>query len=206
MRRLGRGDLPRETHALARALIGSLLVRRLPDGQLIGGRIVETEAYPPGDPAAHAFRGQTPRNSAMFLQPLHAYVYFIYGTVWCFNVTSESRGIGAAVLIRALEPRFGVDVMRVARGQRAPDRDLTRGPGRLCAALAIDREIDGVDLARSRAIWLATDGTPVPLIGQSTRIGLTKAVDEPHRYFARGSTFVSGPRALSLEKDRCRRA
>lgn len=197
MRRLTRRELPADTLALGRALIGTIVMRQLPDGRRVGGRIVETEAYPPGDPAAHAFRGKTARNAAMFLPPLHAYVYFIYGTVWCFNITSESHGTGAAVLVRALEPLFGVDVMHELRGPTIAGRDLARGPGRLCAALAIDRALDGADLVRSPAIWLASDGLTPPPVGQSTRIGLTKAIDVPHRYFARGNPYLSGPRALS---------
>ncbi len=113
------------------ALIGATLERRFADGTTATGQIVETEAYPPGDPASHAFRGPTARNAPMFGPPLHAYVYFTYGSAWCFNVTSEPEGIGAAVLIRALEPIAGIEVMRARRGQAVRDRDLLRGPGRL---------------------------------------------------------------------------
>ena len=111
-RRLGREDLPHETLALARGLIGKVLVR-VRNGVTLAGRIVETEAYVPGDPASHAFRGATARNRAMFGPPLHAYVYFIYGTNWCLNVTSERDGVGAAALVRACEPLLGLEVMAV---------------------------------------------------------------------------------------------
>lgn len=186
MRRLGSADLPTETHALAIALVGAVLMRRLEStGTVVGGRILETEAYPPGDPASHAFRSMTPRNRAMFGQPLHAYVYFIYGTVWCFNVTSESEGTGAAVLIRAIEPLVGIEAMRAARGERVRDRDLARGPGRLCAALSIDRALDGVDLVGSERLWLADDGAPRPPLDRLPRVGLTKGVDALFRYRAR---------------------
>jgi DNA-3-methyladenine glycosylase len=195
-RRLGRDDLPHETTALSRALIGKLLVR-VYRGKTLAGRIVETEAYFPSDPASHAFRGATPRNRAMFGPPLHAYVYFIYGTNWCLNVTAEGDGIGAAALVRACEPLLGLDRMRKLRGRDGVrDRDLARGPGNLCRAFAIGPALNGEDLARSPALWLADDGG-VAEIGVSTRIGLTKAADAPLRFYARGNLSVSGPRALS---------
>ncbi|HEV3086708.1 MAG TPA: DNA-3-methyladenine glycosylase [Candidatus Elarobacter sp.] len=195
-RRLGIDDLPHATLDLSRALIGKLLVRKL-HGELLAGRIVETEAYFPADPASHAFRGMTPRNRAMFGPPLHAYVYFIYGANWCLNVTAESDGVGAAALIRALEPVRGLETMRALRGRpEVKDRDLARGPGNLCRALAIGPQFDGADLTASGELWLADDGVR-PKIGVSTRIGITKAAHEPLRFYARGSASVSGPRALS---------
>src|ERR1700676_4504004 len=121
--RLGSADLPHETGALARALIGKLLVRRWA-GELLVGRIVETEAYYPDDPASHAFGGMTRRNRAMFGPPLHAYVYFVYGANWCLNVTSEREGTGAAALVRACEPLSGMATMRALRGRPGvSDRD-----------------------------------------------------------------------------------
>jgi DNA-3-methyladenine glycosylase len=197
MRRLTRADVPVGTDALARHLIGKNVVRRFDDGSLAWGRIVETEAYAPGDAASHAFRGQTPRNRAMFAGPLHAYVYFIYGSVFCLNVSSEIEGLGAAVLIRALEPGGGIAGMRARRGATVEDRDLLRGPGRLCIALAIDRRIDGADLETDLRLWLAADDIPAGPVGVSTRIGLTKGVDVHHRFYARGSRFLSGRRSLS---------
>jgi len=181
---------------MARSLIGSILVRRLPDGELLTGRIVETEAYEAGDPSSHAFRGPTARNRSMFARHLHAYVYFIYGTAFCLNISSEGDGVGAAVLIRALEPLQGLDAMRARRGAAIADRDLARGPGRLCSAFAIDRSLDGSDLETDEELWLAAGESPAN-IGESVRIGLTKAVERLHRFYVRGSRFVSGPRSLS---------
>jgi len=180
---------------LARFLIGKLLVRER-DGVQLVGRIVETEAYTPGDPASHAYRGETKRNGAMYLDPGRAYVYLIYGTAYCMNVTTEVAGVGAAVLIRALEPVAGVDTLRANRVGIA-DRDLARGPGRLCMALDIGPDQNGIALDPGGPLWIARDRRPVLEIGESTRIGLTKAADVPHRFYARGSRFVSGPRVLS---------
>lgn len=194
-RRLQRDDLPHQTRALARALIGKLLVR-IRGGVTLAGRIVETEAYLPGDPASHAFRGATVRNRAMFGPPLHAYVYFIYGANWCLNVSSENNGVGAAALLRACEPLLGLEVMRALRGRPLRDRDLARGPGNLCRAFGIGPEFDGEDLARNDALWLVDDGYAAE-IGVSARVGLTKATAAPLRFYARGNLSLSGPRALS---------
>jgi DNA-3-methyladenine glycosylase len=166
----------------------------------VSGRIVETEAYEPGDPASHAFRGPTARNASMFDGPLHAYVYFIYGSAYCFNVTSEARGIGAAVLIRALEPIGGLVFARSRRGNTCSDRDVFRGPGRLCRALDIDRRLDGLDLESDPRLWLADDGSPRPSVGRSVRIGLSRAMDRQSRYFARDNPYVSGRRGLGCSK------
>ena len=195
-RRLGRDDLPHDTVALSRALIGKLLVR-VREGETLAGRIVETEAYFPDDPASHAFRGQTRRNRAMFGPPLHAYVYFIYGANWCLNVTAEADGVGAAALVRACEPVLGIETMRALRGREGlKDRELARGPGNLCRALGIGPEFDGADLATDRRLWIADDGVALP-VGVSTRVGITKAAHEPLRFYARGNPSVSGPRTLS---------
>src|SRR6516225_5854668 len=131
---LPRAELPVDTVALARYLIGKLLVRELPEG-MASGRIVETEAYVVGDAAGHAYRGMTPRNRSLFLERGHAYVYLAYGVSYMLNVSSETPGIGAGVLIRALEPLDGVAIMRRNRGVERL-RDLARGPGRLAAALS----------------------------------------------------------------------
>jgi DNA-3-methyladenine glycosylase len=195
-RRLRRNDLPIETVALARALIGKLLVR-VRDGEELVGRIVETEAYHAGDPASHSYRGMTRRNRAMFGKHLVAYVYFIYGTNWCLNVSSEAEGVGAAVLIRACEALRGIATMRELRGRAdVRDADLARGPGNLCRAFAIGPAFDGVDLEDDPALWLADDGTVLD-VGTSVRIGLARAADRPLRFYARGNRSVSGPRALS---------
>jgi DNA-3-methyladenine glycosylase len=178
-------------------LIGLLLVRRFDDGGLVSGRIVETEAYLPDDPASHSFRGRTERNRTMFGDNFHAYVYFIYGTAYCLNVSTEACGVGAAVLLRALEPLAGIEMLRERRGQGVADRDLLRGPGRLCLALGIDRQFDGADLETDASLWLADDGTPLPIVGRSPRIGLTRAADVHQRFYARGNRYLSGRRSLS---------
>ena len=190
-----RSALPVETGDLARALIGRILIRATTDG-VLSGRIVETEAYPLGDPAGHAYRGRTPRNQSLFLGPGHAYVYRIYGLSYMLNVSSEAAGVGAGVLIRAVEPVEGVSIMR--RNRRVEDlRDLARGPGRLAAAFAIDRRLDGVDLCRRGALWISRDRQPIGDIGCSARIGLTKAAESRLRFYLRGNPFVSGPKSLN---------
>jgi DNA-3-methyladenine glycosylase len=195
-RLLDRSELPVDTAALARFLIGKMLVRKLPEGEA-GGRIVETEAYGVGDPAGHAYNGMTPRNRALFLERGRAYVYLAYGVSFMLNVSSEAPGVGAGVLIRAIEPIFGVAIMARNRGTERL-RDLARGPGRLCAALAIDRALDGVDLCQAGPLWLGADDHPPERIGRSKRIGITRAADELSRFYARDNAFVSGPRALNL--------
>jgi DNA-3-methyladenine glycosylase len=192
---LDRAEMPVDTAELARFLIGKMLVRMLAEG-VAGGRIVETEAYGIGDPAGHAYRGPTPRNRTLFLERGHAYVYLAYGSWFMLNVSSERSGVGAGVLIRAIEPTVGIRVMERNRGTERL-RDLARGPGRLCAALAIDRRLDGIDLCRAGPLWLGSDGQPADEIGQSRRIGITRAADSPLRVYVRGNRFVSGPQALN---------
>ena len=172
-----------------------MLVRDCPDGRT-AGRIVETEAYVLDDPASHAYRGRSMRNASMFLPPFHAYVYKIYGTSFCVNVTSESEGEGAAVLIRAIEPLEGLDLME-ARRDTTRVRDLARGPGRLCQALSIDRALDGVNLLAARSLWLAANPASGTRAGKSRRIGITKAAHRLLRFYEKGNPFVSGPKSLS---------
>jgi len=137
---------------LARYLIGKTVVRKV-GRSTISGRIVETEAYPPGDRSGHAYRGQTARNRSLFLGPGFAYVYFIYGTSYMLNVSAEEPGVGAGVLLRALEPLEGINQMKRLRNTDKV-RDLARGPGRLAAAFEIDRRLDGLDLCkRGRFGW-----------------------------------------------------
>ncbi len=172
-----------------------MLVRVLAEG-VAGGRIVETEAYGIGDPAGHAYRGITRRNRALFLERGHAYVYLAYGSSFMLNVSSETPGVGAGVLIRAIEPANGITIMERNRGTERL-RDLARGPGRLSAALEIDRRLDGSDLCRAGPLWLGSDGRASGEIGQSKRIGLTHAADRLLRFYVRGNRFVSGPQALN---------
>ena len=187
--------MPVATVQLARFLIGKMVVRELPEG-IAAGRIVETEAYPIGDPAGHAYRGLTPRNKVLFGERGHAYVYLAYGVSFMLNVSSEAPGVGAGVLIRAIEPTAGIAVMQQNRGA-VPARDVARGPGRLCMALAIDRRLDGIDLCRPGPLWLGSDGEAPGEIGISQRIGITRAADALLRFYVRDSRFVSGPQALN---------
>jgi DNA-3-methyladenine glycosylase len=197
LRPLARDALPVDTTARARFLLGKLVLRRL-GRTLLSGRIVETEAYLVGDAACHAFRGRTLRNAALFLERGHCYVYLAYGTSYMLNVAGEREGVGAGVLIRALEPLAGVAAMQERRGT-ARLLDLTRGPGRLAQALQIDRSLDGIDLCAEGPLWLGDDGTPVDAtrIGCSIRIGITKDAERPLRFYLRGNPFVSGPRRLN---------
>jgi DNA-3-methyladenine glycosylase len=196
IRRLRRSELPAGTVALARFLIGKVVVHDLPAGR-ISGRIVETEAYPPGDPAGHHFRGPTPRIRSMYLAPGHAYIFFNYGAHFMLNVVSEPAGTAAAILIRALEPLDGIELMQRNRKTTAL-LDLTRGPGRLAAAFQIDRRHDGLDLCAPGALWLGVTKHRVGTIVKSVRIGITRAADRLLRFYERGNPFVSGPKHLLL--------
>src|SRR6516164_1070203 len=192
---LSRAELPVDTVALARYLIGKILVREMPEG-VASGRIVETEAYVLGDAAGHAYRGMTPRNRSLFLERGHAYIYFAYGSSYMLNVSSEMPGIGAGVLIRALEPRGGIPIMQRNRGIERL-RDLARGPGRLAAALRIDRRLDGLDLCRAGPLWLGRGDHEPGEIGQSIRIGIARDADRLLRFYLRGSPFLSSSRSLN---------
>jgi DNA-3-methyladenine glycosylase len=197
IRRLRRSELPVDTVALARFLIGKIVVHELPEGR-ISGRIVETEAYPPGDPAGHHYRGPTPRIRSMYLAPGHAYVFFNYGAHFMLNVVSEPEGIASAVLIRALEPLEGVELMQRHRKTHRL-LDLTRGPGRLAAALQIDRRHDGLDLCARGTLWLGVSKRPAGPIARTVRIGITRAAHQLFRFYERGNPFVSGPKRFLLK-------
>lgn len=133
----------------------------------------------------------------MFLRPLHAYVYMIYGTSFCVNVSSGEEGIGEAVLVRALEPRDGLPLMKLRRGTQDV-RDLCRGPGRTCAAMAIDGKLDGADLIDGNELWIGRGESAAPVrVAKSKRIGITKAAHRHLRFYEAGSPFLSGPRHLS---------
>lgn len=178
---------------VARELIGKRLVRRTDDG-LTAGWIVETEAYLAcNDPACHAARGKTRRNAAMFGPPGTAYVYAIHSR-WCFNVVTEREGTPSAVLIRAIEPTLGRDLMAGRRGVDRP-HEFARGPAKLCAALAIDRTFDGHDLTRGKALWIEDfmSGAERFAVAVSPRIGISSARELPLRFFAADNRYVSRP-------------
>jgi DNA-3-methyladenine glycosylase len=195
IRRLRREELPVNTAELARYLIGKTLVHDTRGGR-ISGRIVETEAYPPGDSSGHAFRGETPGNRSLFLERGYAYVYFTYGSAFMMNVTSERRGIGGCVLIRALEPLEGIAPMQRRRGTTRL-LDLARGPGRLAAALGIDKRLDGLDLCAKGPLWLGAAVRHAGAIGTSVRIGITREVHRMRRFYERDNPFVSGLKRLN---------
>ena len=204
IRRLRRAELPSDTIALARFLIGKVVVREFAK-ERVSGRIVETEAYPPGDPAGHHFRGPTPRIRSMYLAPGHAYVFFNYGAHFMLNVSGEPAGTAGGILIRAVEPLEGIELMKKHR-----DCDemlgLTRGPGRLAAAFQIDRSHDGIDLCSKGKLWLgeilarkhsgAASAGRAAAIGKTVRIGITRAADHLLRFYEPGNPFVSGPKRL----------
>ena len=169
-------------------------MREMAEG-VASGRIVETEAYVVGDAAGHAYRGMTPRNRSLFLKRGHAYVYLVYGSAYMLNVSSEIAGIRAGVLIRALEPRDGIPIMRLNRGIERL-RDLARGPGRLTVALRVARCFDGLDLCREGPLWLGRGDQEPGEIGQSIRIGISRDANRLLRFYLRDSPFVSGPRSL----------
>jgi len=181
--RLGRDFFARSVHEVAPDLIGVTL---LVDG--VGGPIVEVEAYDQEDPASHGFRGPTARNAAMFGPAGHAYVYRSYGVHWCLNFVCDEPGHADAVLIRALLPQHGIAAMRARRG-REPERDLCSGPGKLCQALAVTREHDGLPLDAAPFELLARD--EIPPIATGPRIGITRATELTWRYGLEGSPFLS---------------
>jgi DNA-3-methyladenine glycosylase len=186
----------RDARVVAPELLNKLLVV-----EARSGRIVEVEAYRGSeDPGSHAYRGPTRRNASMFGPPGHLYVYFSYGMHWCANVVCQPEGVPHAVLLRALAPVAGIDEMRAARSQGrkrpVPDRDLCRGPGRICQALGVAREHDGADLVTGGdGIQLIDDGTPPPdAPGVSLRVGLNRGAELPWRFFVAGDPYVSARR------------
>lgn len=207
---LSRDFYSRDPREVARDLLGKLLIRREPaEGAkhaILAGRIVEAEAYLGQiDPAAHAYRGLTPRNAVLFGPPGHAYIYFIYGNHYCANASCQPPGQAGCVLLRALEPVCGLDVMAASRGIHkfattpAQLRQLTSGPGRLCQALSITRPRDnGCDLCSpAGSLYIASDGTPVGAIAATTRINVSKAPLDEWRFILSGNPFVSGKKALN---------
>ena len=178
-------DFHAPAHEVAQQLIGIVV---LVNG--VGGRIVETEAYDREDPASHAYSGPTERNGAMFGEPAHAYVYRSYGIHWCLNFVCREHGHGAGVLLRALEPLVGLDVMRERRGVDDA-RLLCSGPGKLCQALGVTRALNGASLAAPPFELLAPEDAVELVAGP--RIGISKAMEVPWRFGLAGSRFVSKP-------------
>jgi len=195
-----RRPLPREFYSLsplvvAKDLIGKKLVRILESGDRLEGIIVETEAYGgSGDPASHAFRGQTPRNAVMFGEPGHVYVYFTYGSHHCLNlVTGRFRSeLAGAVLVRALQPTKGINIMEELRGTKDVHK-LANGPGKICQAMSVDLELNGCDAAsRTSPIRMENQSIiPISTIRSSPRIGVTNGTDKIWRFYAKDSAFVS---------------
>ncbi|MEO8423503.1 MAG: DNA-3-methyladenine glycosylase [Actinomycetota bacterium] len=190
-RRLPRSFYARRSSEVAPDLLGRILVGRSGDGGRLAARIVETEAYEPDDPASHAFRGRTARNSVMFGAPGHLYVYFTYGMHFCMNAVTGRMGEGMAVLLRAAEPIDGLDEMRRRRG-RSRDRDLCSGPAKLCQGFGIDRSLDGTDLVRGNDLWIAA-GTPVSssLVVVGPRVGIRVGLEHSWRFSVDGDPYVS---------------
>ncbi len=197
MARLARRFYDEYTPKVARALLGSILVRVV-DGERISGMIVETEAYRGAeDPASHAYRGRTKRNDVMFGGG-HAYVYFTYGSHWCLNVTTEPSGRAGAVLVRAVEPEEGLEKMLRNRGLES-DEHLTDGPGKLTRALEIDSTLNGEDLVTSGRLFLE-EGEKVEEVGMSSRVWIRQGIDLRWRYFVKGNRFVSRGRQSPLRR------
>jgi DNA-3-methyladenine glycosylase len=184
---------------VARDLLGKTLWRRTEAG-LTAGIIVETEAYDgANDPASHAWRGRTQRNAVMFGPPGRAYVYFTYGMHYCLNAVTGPVGQASAVLLRAIQPVVGSELMRERRATTIPDRDLARGPGRLCQALGITTADDGTDLTGD-ALWISeTVDAPDLLIATTPRIGITRAAELPWRFVVCDNQYISGRPVLARD-------
>ena len=181
----------RPTELVARELLGAVLQCTTADG-VTRARIVETEAYVgPDDPACHAAAGLTPRTAGLFGPPGLSYVYFIYGMYWCFNAVTRERGHGAAVLVRAVHPTSGVDLMRRRRPRARRDRDLTNGPGKLCLAMGITGAMTGTSLRNGPVVLRAGEPVPDEAVVITPRIGITSAIHWPLRFFVRDDPYVS---------------
>jgi DNA-3-methyladenine glycosylase len=173
----------------AQYLLGCIIKRTLPDGSELMARIVETESYHQEDPASHTFNGQSPRTVAMFGKPGHAYIYFTYGMHWCFNVTAGEQGYGAGILIRAVEPLSGVEIMQQNRHMK-DIKQLTNGPAKLAQALGIDKALYGHDLQKPPLQLFEPKNRNFKVVS-TTRIGISKAVEEIARFYIKDSSFIS---------------
>lgn len=188
---LPRSFYNRDTEIVAREMLGAVLECRTEKGTA-SGIIVETEAYiGEEDPACHAAVGKTRRTEPLYGKPGMSYVYFIYGVHWCFNAVTRAEGMPSAVLVRALEPLEGIELMRERRGPRINDVNLTNGPGKLCAALGIDGSMNGLSLLKGSLLVRAGSAISDDQIVTGPRIGITKAADWPLRFYLRGNSHVS---------------
>jgi len=198
LRPLVRSFFARPTLVVARDLIGCVLVHESDDGRTVG-RIVEAEAYGSDDPGSHANRGQTPRNAPMFEDAGRAYVYFTYGMHFCLNAVAHAPGVPGAVLIRAVEPLDGIELMRRRRGSVTRDRDLARGPGRLTQSFGLSREHNRLDLTRRPLYICMGERFPEGAVTPGPRVGLGPTQDgRAWRYRVTGSPWTStGPTSFS---------
>jgi len=188
---LTRDFYDRETEIVAREMLGTILECRTAEGTA-SGMIVETEAYiGEHDPACHAAVGRTKRTAPLYGRPGTSYVYFIYGVHWCFNAVTREEGLPSAVLVRAVEPLKGIDLMRARRGPKVQGLSLTNGPGKLCEALGIDGSMNGLSLQRYPLVVRARESVSDADVEVGPRIGITKAADWPLRFVILGNSWVS---------------
>jgi DNA-3-methyladenine glycosylase len=188
MKILDRNFFQKSADILARDLLGKILIHKI-DNKLVGGIIVETEAYLQDDPASHSFKGQTNRNKAMFLEGGFSYVYKIYGFHFCFNVVSGEKNVGEAVLIRSLEPLYNIDIMKMNR-KTENIYHLTNGPSKLCQALNININHNSICLYNSNVLFIL-ENKSTDEITITKRIGISKGIDLPLRFYLRNNKFVS---------------
>ena len=201
-RRLPRSFYSRPATEVAPAMLGQTLVRSMPDGARLSGRIVEAEAYMPGDPASHAFRGETPRNMVMFGEPGLLYVYFTYGNHWMMNVVTGEEGEGTAVLMRAAEPLEGIERMRANRG-RDGLRDLCSGPGKLARAFGATGAENGEDLVAGDRLWIEhAPRIATSHVATGPRVGVSVGYEQRWRFWIRDDPFVSKGRPGPLTRRR----
>lgn len=177
-------------HKVAPLLLGCLLERQL-DGRVISVKIVETEAYDQTDVASHSYRGETERTKVMFGALGHLYVYFTYGMHYCANIVTGAEGHGAGVLIRAVEPLEGLELVERNRQKRGVE--TTNGPAKLCQALRIDRQLNGHDLRQGELRLIPDKSLPKTAITQTTRVGISQGKDVPWRFYITGNPYVSKP-------------
>jgi DNA-3-methyladenine glycosylase len=198
---LTRSFYTRDTVKVAPDLLGKYLIRSCPQGK-INGTIVEVEAYRGSDdPASHAFRGLTPRNAPMFGEAGHAYIYFTYGNHYCLNITTQKTGAPGAVLIRAVQPKEGISLMRKFR-PNVQDTQLTNGPGKLTKAFAIDKELNEQDMTIEGPLFVLDSGLADLDIWRSMRIGIKDGQDKRWRFYVNGNSFVSKRSGLGESKFR----